>query len=206
MTATRTLLDERGWRDPPVAKIARTAGMNKPDVYRTFDSKEEILVLTLADYLTELEDRSGDAAEPEDPVAVLQQACRRYVDFCLEYPAFMDCALSLLGRPADELREQVSDAMWFRLGQALAACVGRLERILAVGANSGAFAIEDPSFTANLLYAQMLGSMQLARAGVGVREAAPGVAATFMLEPERVRDACLEDVLALAGITAGAAR
>jgi AcrR family transcriptional regulator len=200
------LLDERGWRDPPVEKIARTAGMNKPDVYRTLDSKEEILVLTLADYLAEFEDRGTDLAATEDPVALLQQACRHYVDFCLEYPAFIDCALSLLGRPADELREQVSDTVWLRLGQALAACLGRLERILAAGVNSGAFAIEDPSFTANLLYAHMLGSMHLARAGVGVREAAPGVAATFMLDPERVRDACVEDVLVLAGITAGAAQ
>ena len=198
MTATRTLLDERGWRDAPVEKIARAAGMNKPDVYRTFDSKEEIFVLTLADYLTELEDRSAAAREPKDPVAALHQACLRYVEFCLEYPAFMDCALSLMQRPADGLREQVSDAVWFRLGQALATCVGRLERILAAGAERGVFAIEDPAFTANLLYTQMLGSMQLARVGAGVREVAPGVAATFELDPERVRDACVGDVLAVA--------
>jgi len=38
--AARTLLDEGGWRDAPVAKIARAAGLHKPDVYRTFDSKE----------------------------------------------------------------------------------------------------------------------------------------------------------------------
>lgn len=204
MTATRTLLDERGWRDAPVEKIARAAGMNKPDVYRTFDSKEEIFVLTLAYYLDELEDRNAEAPEPEDPVAALRQACLRYVEFCLEYPAFMDCALSLLQRPADELREQVSDAVWFRLGQALATCVGRLERILATGADRGALAIEDPAFTANRLYAQMLGSMHLARVGAGVREVAPGVAATFKLDPERVRDACVEDVLALARIAEGA--
>ncbi len=171
--ATRTLLDERGWREAPVEMIARTAGMNKPDVYRTFDSKEEIFVLTLADYLAELEDRSAAAKEPKDPIAALRQAYLRYVELCLEYPAFMDCALSLMQRPADELREQVSDAVWFRLGQALAACVGRLERILAAGAERGVFTIEDPAFTANLLFMQMLGSMQLARVGAGVRRGGP---------------------------------
>ena len=202
--AARTLLDERGWRDAPVAKIAHAAGMHKPDVYRTFDSKEEIFVLTLADYLAELEDRSAAAREPKDPAAALQQACLRYVEFCLEYPAFMDCALSLMQRPADGLREQVSDAVWVRLGQALAACVGRLERILAAGAERGVFAIEDPAFTANLLYTQMLGSMQLARIGAGVSEVAPGVAATFELKPERVRDACVVDVLAVARNAEGA--
>ena len=116
----------------------------------------------------------------------------------------MDCALSLMHRPADGLREQVSDAVWVRLGQALAACVGRLERILAAGAERGEFAIEDPAFTANLLYMQMLGSMQLARIGAGVSEVAPGVAATFELKPERVRDACVANVLAVARNAAGA--
>ena len=86
----------------------------------------------------------------------------------------------------------------------MAASVGRLERILAAGAERGVFAIEDPAFTANRLYAQMLGSMHLARVGVGVREVAPGVAATFELDPERVRDACVEDALALARSAEGA--
>ncbi len=204
VTAARTLLDERGWRDAPVEKIARAAGMHKPDVYRTFDSKEEIFVLTLADYLAELEGRSAAARKAKDPAAALHQTCLSYMEFCLEYPAFMDCALSLMQRPADGLREQVSDAVWIRLGQALAACIGRLERILADGAERGAFAIEDPAFTANLLYTKMLGSMQLARVGAGVREVAPGVAATFELDPERVRDACVGDVLAAARGTEGA--
>jgi AcrR family transcriptional regulator len=197
-------LDERGWREAPVEKIARAAGMHKPDVYRTFESKEEIFVLTLSDYLAELEDRSAAAQEPKDPVSALRQACLHYVDFCLEYPAFMDCALSLTKRPAEGLREQVSAAVWVRLGQTLATCIGRLERILAAGAEHGVFAIADPAFTANRLYAQMLGSMQLARVGAGVREVAPGVAATFELDPERVRDACVEDALAVARNTVGA--
>ena len=37
-------------------------------------------------------------------------------------------------------------------------------------------------------------------------EAAPGVAETFEIAPERVRDSCLEDALALARMTAGASR
>ncbi len=200
------LLDEHGWRDAPVQKIAHTAGMSKPDVYRTFDSKEEIIAMTLADYLAELEERNAAAAEPEEPVAALRQTCLGYVDFCLEYPAFVDSSLSLLGRPTDELREQISDAVWLRLSGALAACVGRLERILVAGTEKKAFAVEDPAFRANLLNAQMLGSIQLAHAGVGVREAAPGVAASFELEPGRLREACVEDALAATGVPEGAAR
>jgi AcrR family transcriptional regulator len=204
VATTRALFDERGRRDAPVDEIARAARMNKALIYRSFDSKEEIFVLAVADYLAELEARGAELSEPADPVAALGQVCERYVEFCLEYPAFLDCALALMQRPAGELRERVSGAVLFRLGRAMAATLGPLERILATGAERGVFAIDDPDFTANRLYTQVLGSMHLARVGVGVREAAPGVAETFDLDPERVREACVQDALALARVTHGA--
>jgi AcrR family transcriptional regulator len=204
VATTRALFDERGRRDAPVDEIAREAGLNKALIYRSFDSKEEIFLLTLTDYLAELQARGTELAEPESPVAALRQACECYVDFCLEYPAFLDCALALMQRPVTELREGVSDAVWLRLSQAIAACVGPLKRILISGAEQGMFAIDDPDFTANRLCTQVLGSMHLARTGVGVREVAPGVAETFALDPERVREGCIEDALALARITEGA--
>ena len=86
----------------------------------------------------------------------------------------------------------------------MAACLGPLERLLAAGAEVGVFAVDDPAFAANRLYTQVLGSMHLARVGVGVREAAPGVAETFEIPSERVRESCIEDALALAGVAAGA--
>lgn len=200
MATTRALFDERGRQDARVDEIARAAKMNKALIYRAFDSKEEIFVLTLADYLRELETRGADPPEPADPAAALRQTCMDYVEFCLEYPAFPDCALALMRRPVGELRGRVSGAVLFRLGRAMAATLGALERILAAGAERGVFAIEDPDFTANRMYAQVLGTIHLARSGVGIREAAPGVAETFDLEPDRIRDACIEDVLALARI------
>ena len=88
----------------------------------------------------------------------------------------------------------------------MAACLGPLERVLAAGAEAGLFALDDPAFTANRLYTQVLGSTHLARVGVGVREVAPGVPETFEIAPERVRDSCVEDALALARMTAPAPR
>jgi AcrR family transcriptional regulator len=204
VATTRTLFDERGRRDAPVDEIARTAGVNKALIYRSFDSKEEIFVLTLSDYLAELQTRGAELSEPESPVAALRQVCELYVDFCLQYPAFLDCALALMQRPASELRERVSDAVWLRLGRTMAACVGPLKCILASGAEQGVFAIDDPDFTANRLCTQVLGSMHLTRSGVGVREVAPGVAETFDIDPERVRQGCMQDALALARIAEGA--
>ena len=206
VATTRALFDERGRRDAPVDEIARAAGVNKALIYRSFDSKEEIFVLTLVDYLAELKARAAELPERRDPVRALREACGCYVDFCLDYPAFLDCALALMQRPAAELRERISGAVWFRLGRSMAACLGPLERLLAAGAQAGVFGIDDPTFTANRLYTQVLGSMHLARVGVGVREAAPGVAETFEIAPERVRESCLQDALALARITAGASR
>ncbi len=206
VATTRALFDGRGRRDASVDEIAHAAGLNKALIYRSFDSKEEIFVLTVTDYLAELEARAAELPQPEDPVLALRQACELYVDFCLDYPAFLDCALALMQRPAAELRERVSGAVWFRLGRSMAACLGPLERLLAAGADASMLAVDDPAYTANRLYTQVLGSMHLARVGVGVREAALGVAETFEISPERVRDSCLEDALALARMTARASR
>jgi AcrR family transcriptional regulator len=201
LTATRSLFDERGRRDAPVDEIAHAAGVNKAVIYRSFDSKDEIFVLAVTDYLAELQALALDLSEPADPVAALRLACECYIDFCLDYPAFLDCALAMMQRPAAELRGQVSGATWHRLGRSMAACLGPLERILAAGAEQGLFAIDDPAFAANRIYTQLLGSLHLARVGVGIREAAPGVAETFEITPERMREACLQDALALARIT-----
>jgi AcrR family transcriptional regulator len=135
-----------------------------------------------------------------DAVVRLEAGWRCYTDFCLQYPAFVDCGLSLMRQPAAVLRESVSDSVWLRLGLGMAACLGRLSQILAQGAREGAFEIEDADFTANHLYTQTLGTMQLARIGVGVRGGrAGGVPEMFEIDPLRVQEACIADVLAAVG-------
>ena len=200
--ATRSLFDERGLQDAPMDEIARAVGINKALIYRCFASKEELFVLTVTHYLEELRALvvQPAKAERDDPAGLLREACDRFTRFCLAYPAFLDCALSLMRRPADELRERVSEGVWFRLGRCMAACLAPLSAILEQGMRAGVFTIEDPDFTANRLYTQILGSMHLARLGAGVREAAPGVPEVFVLDPERVRRACVEDALALARV------
>lgn len=195
---TRELFDERGAQDARIDRIARAVGVNKALIYRSFASKDELFALTVTDYLRELGGRLAEVDSGGDPAAALREACERYATFCLEYPAFLDGALSLARQPAEELRASVSDAVWLRLGRATASCLGVFSAILAAGAEGGAFADADPDFTANRLYAQVLGTMHLARAGVGVRAAAPGIPETFELDPERVREACVRDALAIA--------
>src|SRR5204863_575623 len=134
VAATRALFDERGMQDAPIEEIARAVGINKALIYRHFESKDELFVLTVTLYLDELAEHLEGVDASAEPVARLREGWQRYADFCLEYPAFLDCALSLMRRPARELRERVSEAVWFRLGQGMAACLGPLERILAAGA------------------------------------------------------------------------
>ncbi len=203
VAATRLLFDERGVQDAPIEDIARAVGINKALIYRHFSSKEELFVLTLTSYLSDLARRLEEAPVTPDPVARLEDGWRRYTDFCLEHPAFLDCGLSLMRRPAEQLRERISDAVWIRLGQGMGACLGRLSEILAEGARQGAFEVRDPDFTANHLYTQTLGTMHLARIGVGVRAGvgggAGGIPEMFAIDPRRVQEACIADVLASVG-------
>lgn len=191
--ATRELFDERGLRDAPMDEIAGKVGINKALIYRHFSSQEELFVQTVTLYLAELAgllraaDDQGTAAER------LRRVSEVHAEYCIAHPAYSDCALSLLRRPAEELRKLVSDAVWIRLAQGMADCLGIVARILAE------LDIADPDLVANLLYTQALGMMQLARLGVGVREAAPGVPGAFGVDPVVVRDACVKSALAFVG-------
>ena len=172
-------------------EIARAVGINKALIYRVFASKEELFVLTVTLYLDELRESSPRSTSRTSRRSA--EALDRYTRFCLRYPAFLDCALSLMRRPAEELRERVGEGTWLRLGASMSACLAPLARSSPTQRR-----VEDPDFTANRLYTQVLGTMHLARIGLGVDEAAPGVPGAFPLEPEAVRRACVADGLALA--------
>jgi AcrR family transcriptional regulator len=205
--ATRRLFDERGMQDAPVEEIAKAVGIARGLIYRHFSSKEELYVLTVTDYLAELDGVLRDAIDPShDHVEQLERWGAAFVGFCGRYPAFLDCALSLMRRPAAELREGLSESVWFRLGQAIAACVGHVSKILTEGARDGTFAVDDPDYTANVMWTQILGTMHLARIRVGIREAAPGIPELFRIEQDAVGATCVAAALATAGVTTRTAR
>ena len=194
--ATRALFDERGVQDAPIEEIARAVGINKALIYRHFGSQEELFVLTVTSYLAELEASFAEVDESLDPVDQLREVSERYGAFCRQYPAFLDCALSLMRRPYPELVESISPAVLFRLGQGMSGCLSRLSSILAEGAEQGVFRVNDPDYIANYLYAQGLGAMHLARVGAGVRVLAPGVPQMFPIDPEEVVRTAVEGTFA----------
>ena len=192
VAATRTLFDERGMQDAPIEEIAQSVGIARGLIYRQFSSKEELFVLTVTDYLAELSEliRTATTGSTE-PSRKLELVMEAYARFCLRYPAFLDCSLSLMRRPAMELGEQVSESVWLRLGQGMASCIEPLTRILRE------LDTEDPEYTANVLWTQTLGTMHLARSRVGLRELAPGVPDLFRVDPDRLVDSCVASAVAV---------
>jgi AcrR family transcriptional regulator len=197
--ATRELFDQRGMQDAPIEEIAKSVGIARGLIYRQFSSKEELYVLTVTDYLEELDGLLATAVGASDEPAVQLERCTEaFAGFCGRYPAFLDSALALMRRPARELNESISDSVWFRLGQGMARCLEHLSGVLRRGDESGDFSVDDPDFLANLLWTQMLGAMHLVRIRVGVRQAAPNVPELFRVSAEQVVRACVASATALA--------
>jgi AcrR family transcriptional regulator len=198
--ATRALFDARGMQEAPIEEIARAVGIARGLVYRHFSSKEELYVLTVTDYLAELDRILADAiAEGTGHVDRLARWAEAYARFCRRYPAFLDCALSLMHRPAGDLHDLVSESVWLRLGQGIAGCVQHVATILREGDEAGDLAVADPDLMANVLWTQTLGAMHLARIGVGLRQLAPGIPDLFPVAPEQVVEACVASALATVG-------
>src|SRR6202161_2248232 len=163
VAATRMLFDERGLQDARVEDIARAAGLNKALIYRAFSSKDEIFALTATSYLDELRALTDESESVADGSERLREVLTVFADFCVTYPAFLDCGVSLLRRPAVELREILSDATWFRVSRAVGQCVGVVQRALELAAEQKTIEVDDAGFLAGRLLTQMMGSLHLSR-------------------------------------------
>ncbi|WP_205472526.1 TetR/AcrR family transcriptional regulator [Nocardioides sp. SYSU D00038] len=198
IAATRALFDQRGVRDAQIEDIAKAVGINRAIVYRHFTGKEELFALTLVGYLDELHEELQAAfavhADARERLAALVGA---FADYGVAHPAFVDCAQALMRRSGPELLDEVSESAMFRLGRAITTCLTVLTTALEEGAASGEFAVKDPSLLANTLYASGLGALQLARVGLLVREAAPGIPDVASISPSQVREYMVDSALAL---------
>lgn len=197
VAACRAIFDARGVAEAPVEEIAQAVGIARGLIYREFATKEELVVLTVAGYLAELAalQRVGLGAS-EDPAVQLEHLVRAYTGFCRRYPAFLDGQINLMRRRADVLGAELSEEVWRELGEAMAGCLSPVVEVLRRGAERGAFAVEDPELTGNLLWTQMLGAMHLARIGVGVTRDGEGGPALFVADGDRVVAACVASALA----------
>ncbi|CAN5489094.1 hypothetical protein BH10ACT10_BH10ACT10_05750 [soil metagenome] len=199
LDATRALFDARGVRDAQIEDIANAVGINRAIIYRHFSGKEELFALTLVGYLEQLAASLQDVDRTDLPAEDrLRAITAAFVDYGLAYPAFVDCALTLMRRPGPELLDEISEGAMYRLGRGISTCLATVAAAIQAGVDSGVFHTEDVHLLANTLYASGLGGMQLARVGMLVKEAAPGIPTTAKLSPEQVKKHLIAASVAMA--------
>lgn len=197
--ATRSLFDERGVREAQIEDVARLVGVNRAIIYRHFSGKEELFALTMVTYLDDLRERLDAAVSSKrKPTTQLRAAIEAFADFGIEFPAFVDCALTLMRRPGPELLQEVSESAMFRLGRGISLCMASFAGVIEQGNESGELSVKDPYELANTMYAAGLGALQLARLGLVVRPAAPGVPTVGPLSPDTVKAYMVTTALTIA--------
>lgn len=196
IAATRELFDASGVRDAQIEDVARVVGINRAIIYRHFTGKEELFALTLVDYLEDLEARLRALPAEGDPETRLAAITGAFVDFGLEYPAFVDCGVTIL-RMGPAILDELGSSALYRLGRGMTACLRCVTEVIEVGNETGVFAVDDVDQVSNVLYALGLGGLQLARLGVMVRETTPGVPVIDSLDAERVKEQLVASSMAL---------
>ena len=179
LDATRALFDARGVRDAQIEDIAHAVGINRAIIYRHFTGKEELFALTLVGYLDELHGaarRPPTTPTPPPDGAARARSPARSSTTALEHPAFVDCAQTLMRRTGPELLDEITESALFRLGRGISALPARTSPTRPRGRRrSRRLPDRRLDLLANTLYASGLGALQLARVGMLVKEAAPGV-------------------------------
>src|SRR5262245_42193132 len=199
IAATRALFDARGVRDGRIEDIARAVGVNRAIIYRHFSGKEELFALTLVVYLDELVSELRSADDPDQAATErLRRISGAFLDFGERYPAFVDCALTLLRRPGDELLHEVNEGSMLQLGRSLARCLRVLVDVIEAGVETGEFNVANPDLLANVLYTQALGGLQLARLRLLVREGNPDVPDVAPVSSEEVKNYLIDASVAIA--------
>ena len=199
IAATRALFDARGVRDGRIEDIARAVGINRAIIYRHFSGKEELFALTLVVYLDELVSELRSADDAGEPATVrLRRISAAFLDFGERYPAFVDCALTLLRRPGDELLHEVNEGSMLQLGRSLARCLRVLVDVIEAGVETGEFNVANPDLLANVLYTQALGGLQLARLRLLVREGNPDVPDVAAVSSDEVKSYLIDASVAIA--------
>jgi AcrR family transcriptional regulator len=175
LAATRRLFDQRGVRDAQIEDIAQAVGINRAIIYRHFSGKEELFAMTLVGYLDEVDAKLATAGgSSDDPSERLVAITHAFLDYGEQHPAFVDCAQALLRRRGDELMDEVSEEVMFRLGNGMTSCMAHVVSVFEEGTKQGVFDVPDPELVANIFYTQALGVLNLATLRIAVRALNPG--------------------------------
>lgn len=198
LDATRSLFDARGKREAQIEDIANAVGINRAIIYRHFSTKEELFAMTLVDYLGELEVLLDKANDPSlDATERIMRIVDAFFGYGAQYPAFVDCAQSLLRQRGTELLEQISLARLTELGEAVNRCFDHITASIRAGNDSGEFSVRDPELLANIMYTQGLGILNLFTFQLSIRELNSGLPTMEDLPVVEVVDLAKRAMLAM---------
>ncbi len=198
LEATRALFDERRMRDAQIEDIARAVGINRAIIYRHFTTKEELFAMTLVEYLRELEQLLAKADDPAlTPDERINVIADEFFAYGAEYPAFVDCAQSLLRHRGSELLEQISLDRLTELGAAINRCFVHITAAIRDGNEKGGFEVKDPELIANIMYTQGLGILNLVTFQRSIRELNSGLPAMEHLPMSDVVELAKRSMLAM---------
>lgn len=188
LRATRALFDATGSREAQIEDIARAVGINRAIIYRHFIGKEELFAEVVVTYLGELSENLAAADDRSRPAAErLGLLTDALFDYAIGQPAFVDCAMTLVRRPGEELMAEVGQAVMIRLGQAMWGSLSHAVEVLKTGNTTGEFEVADPILLSNLFYTQALGALSLAMLQMSVHEGGDGVPATENVPIEEIK-------------------
>jgi AcrR family transcriptional regulator len=175
IAATRQLFDQRGTREAQIEDIATALGINRAIIYRHFQTKEELFAVTLVDYLDELAVELSNCKSTDDPVADLGAQTDAFFAYGTRYPAFVDCAQSLLRYRGSRLLEDVSGPRLTELGASMYGCFAPLTDTLRRGNETGDFDVDDVDLAMNVFYTLGLGALNLVTFQKTLREVVQGL-------------------------------
>ena len=101
-------------------------------------------------------------------------------------------------RPGPELLDEISEGALYRLGRGISTCLAPVAAAIQAGVDAGVFHTDDVHLLANTLYASGLGGLQLARVGMLVKEAAPGIPTVATLSAQQVKEHLIASSVAMA--------
>src|SRR5699024_1888767 len=183
------LFDRNGVREAPVDDIARAVGVNRAIIYRHFSSKEELFAMILVGYLDEIAEamRDADRSASDDPVERLRALAGAFLDYGAAFPAFADCAQSLLRRRGEDLLNEIREPVLLQLGTSMNRCLNQLVAVLECGRDSGQFAVDAPLLLGTVLLDLAVGVVELVGLEQLVRETVPRLAEVDHISCESVK-------------------
>jgi len=151
---TRHLLVEEGYNNLSMRKIARAVGCSATSIYLHFENKDALFHALIDEGFARLNDAVHETAAIDgDPRARLEALSRRYVIFGLDNPEYYEVMFMLhperMARyPAEKYRRARRNLNLFA-------------KVLAEGADTGYFDVDDPAVAASVLWASLHGATSL---------------------------------------------